>query len=559
MGQRLARMLIAPAVVALIGVSGCAPVSDPLPRARSLTVVLCPSLDASQVADRSLPSAAALAERGASALVARPVREHVPLPEAVAGSPIRFVRAADAVSDPAGVDAAIAGAVRDDPRGVVLVVGEPSDDRHGFVIAAGPGVGPGLLVSRDAHRPGLLAADDIASLALLLAGGSSPGGRVVEVVPADGGLALDRLARVERYFEAARSAQAPIVVTFAVLAGVAVLGLWVSAAATDSPRTRYWRLVAYRSLLFALCLPSATLLGRVIERYPYDPARALVLVVGVAGASWLAVSVGLERQGPAAGLVATSALTAIVLMADQLAGAPLAPGTAFSYSPLDGFRYYGMGNEGAALLVGSWLVLAALSAGAAGRSRWFPAVAGAGAIALLVASAPVLGANSAVAVWGTVAAGVLFVEATRGQIRVRDAACVAAAAACAFALVVAIERLTGAGTHVGGAVSAGSKSVIDAAAQRLAAVARAYAAHPAALVGFVAWGVLAWARFRPPAALARAMTARPAVRAAATAALAGGAVASFVEDSSVIVMVILALYAGAAIAAATQVSAAKGE
>lgn len=558
MRKRFARLLIAPLAVALIVITGCTPVSEPLPRVRSLTVVLCRSLSAEQVADGILPSAAAIAARGASALVARPVREHEPLPEAVAGSGVRLVLAGDAASDPAGVDAAIAGAAAEDPAGAVLVVGEPSADSHGFVAVAGPAIEHGLLKSSNAHAAGLLTADDVASLALFLAGDDAQHG-VIEVVPMPESGAMERLARIERYYGAAHAAQTPIVLAFGVLAGASVLGLWALAAADDVPKTRYWQLVAHRSLLFALCLPPATLLSRLVDRYPQDPARVLVLVLGVAGAMWLAISAGLERRGPVAGVVAVSALTATVLAIDQFAGAPLAPGTAFSYSPLDGFRYYGMGNEGAALLVGSWLSAAALSAGVGKRPRWLWQTVVGGFFALAVAALPVFGANSAVALWGTVTMGVFVVEATCGRVRARDAVWVAAAAACAVGFVVAVERLFGAATHVGGAVAGGSAGVLAAAAQRLAAVVRAYAEHPAALVGFAAWGVLAWARIRPPAALARVMEARLAVRAAATAALAGGAVASLVEDSSVIVMVLLALYAGAALAVAAHAPRTEGE
>lgn len=558
MRQRFARLLIAPVFAALLAAAGCVPASQPLPRAGSLTVVLCRSLSARQVADGALPSAAALAARGASALVARPVCEHEPLADAVARTGVRVVQTGDAAADPEGADAAIARAVHEDPQGAVLVVSEPSEGSHGFVTVAGPAIEPGLLASTNAHVAGVLAPDDVASLVLLLAGdGRGRGG--VEVVPSRGTDATERLARLEAYYGAAHAAQAPIVVAFGVLAGSSVLGLWALVGAAGSARARYWRLVARRSLLFALCLPPVTLLSRLVERYPQDPARVLVLVLGIAGALWLAISAGLERRGAAAGVVAASAVTAIVLAADQLAGAPLAPGTAFSYSPLDGFRYYGMGNEGAALLVGSWLAAASLFSDVNEQSRWLPWVVAGGLFALVVAALPVLGANSAVALWGTVTMGVFVVEATRGRVRVRDAALIAASAACAVGLVVVAERLFGAATHVGGAVAGGSAGVLAAAAQRFAAVVRAYAEHPTALVGFAAWGVLAWARIRPPAELASAMDARPAVRAAATAALAGGAVASLVEDSSVIVMVLLALYAGAALAAAAQASRAEGD
>jgi len=106
-------------------------------------------------------------------------------------------------------------------------------------------------------------------------------------------------------------------------------------------------------------------------------------------------------------------LTSLVVTADQWFGAPIQSGI-FSYSVAAGWRYYGMGNEGAAILVGASIAAVALAVDtleerptiAAALRRWgLPAV---GALVLVTAAAPFLGANAGVAVWGIVAYGLAW-------------------------------------------------------------------------------------------------------------------------------------------------------
>ena len=59
---------------------------------------------------------------------------------------------------------------------------------------------------------------------------------------------------------------------------------------------------------------------------------------------------------------ALSLLTAAVLIAEQFVGAPLSILSLIGYSPLLGARYYGMGNEAAAIAFGATLVGVALAA-----------------------------------------------------------------------------------------------------------------------------------------------------------------------------------------------------
>lgn len=554
MRRRAHKVLVSFAAVLLFAsAAGCAAEQEPLPAARRVTVVVCTSLNAKRAVDGSMPTLQSLAERGAIALVASSPQEVTPLGQTATGSAVELIDAGDAASQAAAVDRAVAQAQEGAEGEAIVVISEPSGSANGFVCVAGKGIPAGLLVSVNTHRAGLIAAEDVAALVRELAGELGPGSRpVLSVVPAR--RAPDPLARSEAYFEAARAAQAPIVVVFGVLACVSVLALWaLPLSRLREAARRYWTVVLSRTLLLSLCVPPATLLARVLERYPATAPRLLTLTVGAAGVLWIVAMAVMERRGVSAAVAAVCAFAAAVASVDQLLGAPLAPGTAFSYAPLAGFRFYGIGNEGAAIVLGSWLTAGALGRGWLSEPAWRRVTLASGILVVSMCSLPVLGANSVVAVWGTVVAGVFLAETARGRLAWRDVALIAIAAAIAIAVVVGVERLTGAGTHVGLAVreASGTGGAIGILLERLTAVLRAYVEHPLALVGFTAWLVLAAVRLRPPAKLGTALADRPAVRSALTAALAGGAVSSLTEDSSVVVMVLLALFAGVALSAAT--------
>ncbi|MCL4079127.1 hypothetical protein MX659_05950 [Coriobacteriia bacterium Es71-Z0120] len=553
MRDRIVRVLaVVWTAVLVASAGGCAAAREPLgPASGPVTVVVCRSLSARDIAGAGGAAALkAVADRGAAALVARSPHGGATLRESLAGLPVALVDAGDAAAAPKAVVAAVRRVLDADPGATVVVLSDPDGAEGGLVVAAGPGIGRGLLASRSTHRAGLLAHEDVVTLVRSLASSETTRARAaVFVAPVDD--AIEALAQREAYFEAARTAQPPLVIAFGVIACLAVLALWALALLPLASASRgYWTVVSLRALLFALSLPSATLLARVLDMYPQSPPRLLTLVLGVAGVLWIAAMALMERRGPSAAIAATCVATAAVLAADQLLGAPLSPGTALAYAPLAGFRFYGIGNEGAAVFVGSWLAASALAHGLLPGRSWKRVTLVSGAVVVAVSSLPVLGANSVVAAWGTVVVGVFVTEALRGRVRGRDIAAVGVAAVAAMAFVVAVERLTGAGTHVGAAAAQAEAGggPLPVVLDRLSAVIRSYAAHPASLAGFLAWALLFVARFQAPRPFAGILDARRGVRAAATAALVGGAVASLTEDSSVVVMVLLVLYAAVALA-----------
>ncbi len=102
--------------------------------------------------------------------------------------------------------------------------------------------------------------------------------------------------------------------------------------------------------------------------------------------------------------------TVIVIALDQLTGANLAHVGYLSYRPIDATRFSGIGNEGAAVLFGAWLLLSGLLVNRfdglaitkAFRLWIFPICS---SIIILIIVAPWWGANFGALVWGVVGTG----------------------------------------------------------------------------------------------------------------------------------------------------------
>ena len=139
--------------------------------------------------------------------------------------------------------------------------------------------------------------------------------------------------------------------------------------------------------------------------------------------------------------------TVFVLVTDQLLGGPLSAGGYLSYAPIEHVRYYGMGNEGAALLFGAWTSLVGLFITKRRSSRisemlisWLYPVAS--LAILLVIAAPWWGANFGSLIWGTVGIFVTWLLLKGRSVRKRDVlVAVGLAGAFAFCVLLADTAL----------------------------------------------------------------------------------------------------------------------
>jgi len=414
----------------------------------------------------------------------------------------------------------------------------------------------GELTSASTHRPGLVTTLDVAPTVLESLGIDWPSAMVgtpmtaqpvstplaqrVEALSAENASlgVIDQLR--EAWFIPAFVGLALLVVAF---------GCWVVLSGAAG-RVRMAAIVA---ALLAAAIPPSAWLAQFVVRQPQSDAVAvsalgittLVVLAVLLGVRAWAASRGGKRgafDGGLAAALAVSALTTLVILADQWIGAPLRTGL-FSYSIRSGWRYYGIGNEGSALLVGASIVATALVVDALAGSRWevpaqrlaMPLV---GVVVLVTAAGPFAGANAGVAVWGVVAFAIAWAAMNRIMFRLRTVALTLALVAAAVAIFAAVDLKTAAGgtTHL--ARFAGGILSGDLAATR-ELVGRKIANNLGFLVAtrytllFIGLG-LVWLPLRPRSTsrFRAALASAPALRGALLGVFVGGLVALVTEDSS---------------------------
>ena len=258
-----------------------------------------------------------------------------------------------------------------------------------------PGSGGGLLYSPATRTEGLLTNADVAPTLLDALGATVPSemsGRAAEVRPGDvesAELLQRRLWLVEDN-------------GFQVWGVVGVL--WALALAVGTAR-RGRRGVSWAVLALA-ALPAGALLAAAFPVTGVLSVGALtaLFAAGMTALSW-------RLSGSFAGALAGIALaTAALVTLDAAAGGPLERFSTIGYNPATGTRFYGVGNEYAAVLAGSLT----LGLGVLTHRRRPPAVplAAVGAVAVLALGLPTMGAD----VGGSLALGLAF-GATVGLVR----------------------------------------------------------------------------------------------------------------------------------------------
>ena len=284
-------------------------------------------------------------------------------------------------------------------RGAAVAVASPNGPKGTpnltpFVFLR-PGSGGGLLYSPATRTEGLLTNADVAPTLLDALGAPVPpemSGRAAEVRPGDvesAELLQRRLWLVEDK-------------GFQVWGVVGVL--WALALAVGTAR-RGRRGVSWAVLALA-ALPAGALLAAAFPVTDVLSVGALtaLFAAGMTALSW-------RLSGSFAGALAGIALaTAALVTLDAAAGGPLERFSTIGYNPATGTRFYGVGNEYAAVLAGSLT----LGLGVLTHRRRPPAVplAAVGAVAVLALGLPTMGAD----VGGSLALGVAF-GATVGLVR----------------------------------------------------------------------------------------------------------------------------------------------
>ena len=351
---------------------------------------------------------------------------------------------------------------------------------------------------------------------------------------ADGTAALARVLVTRRVVSTVDRLRWPIASTYIVVF-LLLLGAGVLVARRSAPDDESRRIAA-AALTAPLVVPLAGYLAAATVTRPQDAVGVLlpflvwtvVLVVAVVASAW--------RWGSRWAGSAALFITSLVIVADQVFGAPLLFANVFGYSLADGGRFYGIGNEGAALLLGTMAAAIALVAPPASNQRdawWRISSAVALGIGLLVCVAPWWGANIGVAVWGSVLViGVWAgVWSERPDPRIVGLAAAAVAAVVVlFAVIDYFLRLT----HVGEALRAfvaRPDSILAVMTERGGTAVRTLTGNGWTIVLLALLAALVWVRVKPSIGVWRAFADRPAVRSLVTASIAATLLALVIEDT----------------------------
>ncbi len=470
----------------------------------------------------------------------------------------RVVALADRRTGEGGVVIVASQALFEDAQG--------SPQGLGPLVIAGPGFSGGYATSSSTHRRGLVTNVDLTATVLDVLGIARPVqvlGNPMTAVPGPSDVAtrVERLGRTNNRYIAIDSLKMPVATLLLITAvsvfSLTVLASWL-ASRLSARAIALWSAVLRFGLLFLLAVPlSASVSVLLTPTSGTGLALWSVFLLGalaLAGAMYAATG-GMALRVPAAAL---SLLTAALLLVDQLLGAPLSIVSLLSYSPLLGARYYGMGNEAAAiafgaLLVGSALLLDEWPEGGRAEQvrRW--GIPAAGAAFVGIAAAPFLGANVGVAVWGTVGFSAAWALLGRRQVTWRYIGAVALLVLGAIALFSAVDLFAGGEqTHLGraltGADQGGLRTLWTIIARKADTNARVLSSTGLTWLLAVVLALGVWARWRPgsdwPAMLAENPHFSAALRVAAITSVA----AFFTEDSGIAIPALIALYVGVGLA-----------
>jgi hypothetical protein len=431
----------------------------------------------------------------------------------------------------------------------------------GPIVVSGAGWS-GYLTSSSTHRLGVVTNADVTATALEAMGVRRPIAVLGDsMVPAVGPASLDqRASRLSRGSDAAVAIDAPKSDVLNFFIGLVAIAL--GAAAVVISRSDVWSSATVRRsasvvqalLLLALSFPLAGWLMFLPTPLPKTPEVAVLSLLGTAAMVWI-LSIILWRRSPMRVPVAALSLALTSVMAlDQVFGAPLSAVGFFSYSPLLAARFYGMGNEAAALFFGSAVVGVALlldqwpeSRLAAIGRRW--GLLALGFVVVGVAAAPFLGANVGVAVWGLAGFACAWMLVNRRRFSVRSVLVIVGIAVLAIAAFSAIDLLGGGQqTHLGRALSSAGQGGLSQlwmiVVRKTATNIRVFTSTNWSWILVAVLAFLGFARLRPSSKYPELAAENPAFVAAVAATLLAGVIALLTEDSGIVIPSLIMLYTG---------------
>ena len=353
----------------------------------------------------------------------------------------------------------------------------PPASNHGLVLGiAGRGF-DGTLTSDSTRMRGFVVSTDLAPTILARLGIPKPGDMTGEPIRTDGAVDASYVRDLQDRLAEVGPRRAPVI-------GVGVL-VWLALTALAAVAFRREGLrVALTILAASLALvPAALLLAAALE--PGELAERLIVGVGcptlAALVLWLAP--GLR------GLAVCAAGSVLAYAVDVIAGSQLTELSLIGPNPIEGVRFYGIGNE----LEATVAALVPIGTGAA-LAGWAPRASGRGAAAAFAITAAVavvafapgsfgadVGAAIGLPVGAAVAIGVCLGVRRRGWIWV------IVAPLAALAALVVIDLATGGNAHLTRSVldAGGLGNLGDVVERRLELSAHSFARYARSLIFWI--------------------------------------------------------------------------
>jgi hypothetical protein len=434
----------------------------------------------------------------------------------------------------------------------------------GPIVIAGSGWS-GYVTSNSTQRDGLVTNLDVTATILQTLGIKRPVqvlGNGIRLLPAptDLNARIEQLKRMDRTASAIDAAKAEVVNTFVILTVIILLlGAFVlvrSRKWTDS-LVRTWVTVLRLAMLLVLSVPVSSWLMFAWMRWPASATVAIVALLVTVAVVWVAavlLSLRVPHRVPVAVL---SLLTVVVLSVDQLLGAPYSFTNFFGYSPILAARFYGMGNEAAAVLFGASIVGFALLLDQWPMSRWVrPAVRYGvpivGAVITALAAAPFWGANIGVAVWGIVGFWCAWILFSGRRLSWKSALVAGMVIVAVVGVFAAVDIYSGGSqTHLarslGSAQQGGLVELWNIVQRKAETNVRVLTHTNWAYILIATLGFLTFMRWRPQGDFAETLTENPYFADAITVTLIAGLAAYFSEDSGIVIPALIIFYVGVAI------------
>jgi hypothetical protein len=242
--------------------------------------------------------------------------------------------------------------------------------------------------------------------------------------------------------------------------------------------------------------------------------------------------------------------TSLVIIVEQVMGGIFSFASIFGYSPILAFRFYGLGNEGSALLFGATVMAFVLWLDRIKKPRRYTTwvLATGSFLIMLVCAAPWWGANVGVAAWATVGYALLILLANGQRVTWRNVSLMIVAVVLVVAVFVAIDRFspTGNETHLARAVTSaqagGIAPLVEIVLRKAQTNLRVLMASMWGMVCIAVIAFLVAMRVRPTPELTRTLQTNRYFGDGMTALLVAGVVAFFTEDSGIVLPAIMMLY-----------------